>query len=436
MTMQASVTKKEQLSETRHQQVITPASMVKSFDLNQPASEHAQPFGPSALLLEAFAASAAAVRADGETRFSCKLAEPLQELVPVGGGLSVSPAKNGVVRGSSTVATNASEAHQTVSPSVVGTGIGVSAARTATKSNDIAETSSVESSTETSSVEGSTFIDVAETSSVESSTETSCDQLEHHYSGSNAVEKWELSFPNPGTIEGVKSRKTVIFKMDMVGFTYPEKDNPALLGVSLTLSRNSRTLVTGVEGAGKSTLGKLLVGELMPTDGTISRVKGLRMSYVSQNPFDDLNYHGPKTPMQYMMWQFAEHGATKPSELKPGRLSVDAPEQMTQVDVENYLADFGLNPESTSGKQISELSCSAKIKLVLAAALWQKPHILIFDEPTNYLDNEGLVALIRAIDHYKGGVLILAHRDVQAFQESCAAEKRSIRGGRLHEALR
>ena len=43
------------------------------------------------------------------------------------------------------------------------------------------------------------------------------------------------------------------------------------------------------------------------------------------------------------------------------------------------------------------------MKVVLAAAMWQNPHVLILDEPTNYLDREGLGALILAIKDYKGG---------------------------------
>ena len=49
------------------------------------------------------------------------------------------------------------------------------------------------------------------------------------------------------------------------------------------------------------------------------------------------------------------------------------------------------------------------MKVVLAAAMWQNPHVLILDEPTNYLDREGLGALVLAITDYRGGVLIISH---------------------------
>merc|ERR1711907_716305 len=67
--------------------------------------------------------------------------------------------------------------------------------------------------------------------------------------------------------------------------------------------------------------------------------------------------------------------------------------QLTQPSIEKHLTDFGVDPESGSHCQINQLSGGMKVKVVLAAAMWQNPHILILDEPTNYLDREGLGAL-------------------------------------------
>merc|ERR1711979_84634 len=75
--------------------------------------------------------------------------------------------------------------------------------------------------------------------------------------------------------------------------------------------------------------------------------------------------------------------------------------QLTQPGVEKNLGDFGVDPESASHTQINQLSGGMKVKIVLAASVWQNPHILILDEPTNYLDRDGLGALILAIKDYK-----------------------------------
>merc|ERR1711948_64167 len=70
-----------------------------------------------------------------------------------------------------------------------------------------------------------------------------------------------------------------------------------------------------------------------------------------------------------------------------------------------------------------------KVKIVLAASMWQNPHVLILDEPTNYLDREGLGALVLAIKDYKGGVLIISHN--KEFCENVATEKWIMKGGHL-----
>jgi ABC-type Mn2+/Zn2+ transport system ATPase subunit len=49
------------------------------------------------------------------------------------------------------------------------------------------------------------------------------------------------------------------------------------------------------------------------------------------------------------------------------------------------------------------------VKLVLAAAMWNRPHIIVLDEPTNYLDREALGALTQAIKGFHGGVVIISH---------------------------
>jgi elongation factor 3 len=103
--------------------------------------------------------------------------------------------------------------------------------------------------------------------------------------------------------------------------------------------------------------------------------------------------------------------------------------QLTQPGVEKHLGAFGVDPESASHTQINQLSGGMKVKVVLAAAMWQNPHVLILDEPTNYLDREGLGALVLAIKDYKGGVLIISHN--KEFCDSVATEKWIMNKGKL-----
>merc|ERR1712139_4314 len=103
--------------------------------------------------------------------------------------------------------------------------------------------------------------------------------------------------------------------------------------------------------------------------------------------------------------------------------------QLTQPSVEQHLANFGVDPESASHTQLSQLSGGMKVKVGLAASMWQNPHILILDEPTNYLDRDGLGALVLAIKDYEGGVLIISHN--KEFCDGVATEKWIMNKGYL-----
>merc|ERR1712139_648709 len=103
--------------------------------------------------------------------------------------------------------------------------------------------------------------------------------------------------------------------------------------------------------------------------------------------------------------------------------------QLTQPSIEKHLGGFGVDPESASHQQISQLSGGMKVKVVLPACMWQNPHVLILDEPTNYLDRDGLGALVLAIKDYQGGVLIISHN--KEFCDSVTTEKWIMNKGKL-----
>jgi len=342
-------------------------------------------------------------------------------------------------------------------------------------------------------------------------------------------ETMKFTFPEPGPLEGVKSRSKIVLRMSNVTFTYPSKDKPTIMDINLTCSQTSRVAVIGANGAGKSTAIKVFVGEMMPQEGTIWKAAGLRMGYVAQHAFHHLEKHMDKTPAQYIMWRFAGNDDKESLEFKSAELSVDEqaaraqkwcvdavtggvrkvtdpkedqkkakqdeanvvevngvvnrrvlkkektfeyevclmykpPEcnvwvekgtlikmgylklvqredekqaamaglqtkQLTQPGVEKHLAAFGVDAESASHTQISQLSGGMKVKVVVAATMWQNPHILILDEPTNYLDRDGLGALVLAIKDYQGGVLIISHN--REFCDSVTTEKWIMNKGRL-----
>merc|ERR1712050_217546 len=110
---------------------------------------------------------------------------------------------------------------------------------------------------------------------------------------------------------------------------------------------------------------------------------------------------------------------------------------LTQPGVEKALLDFGLDAESASHQPLASLSHGQKVKVVICAACWQNPHIIILDEPTNYLDRDGLGALVKGLENYKGGVVIISHNTEftdTVCQQKWIMEKSEVTGaGRLRE---
>merc|ERR1712137_1438519 len=94
---------------------------------------------------------------------------------------------------------------------------------------------------------------------------------------------------------------------------------------------------------------------------------------------------------------------------------------LTQSGVEKALKDFGLDAESASHQPLASLSHGQKVKVVICASCWQNPHIVILDEPTNYLDRDGLGALVRGLETYQGGVAIISHNT--EFTDSVCTQK-------------
>jgi len=82
---------------------------------------------------------------------------------------------------------------------------------------------------------------------------------------------------------------------------------------------------------------------------------------------------------------------------------------LTQKNVEKHLEDFGLDAEFGTHNRIFGLSGGQKVKVVLAAAMWAQPHVLVLDEPTNYLDRDALGALAIAVKEFEGGVVLITH---------------------------
>lgn len=318
--------------------------------------------------------------------------------------------------------------------------------------------------------------------------------------------QFKFKFPEPGFLEGVKTKDKAILKMEKVSFTYPGTERTIIQDASVYCSLNSRIGCIGPNGAGKSTLIKMLTGETEPTTGTVWKHPNLRFAYVAQHAFHHIENHLDKTPVEYIQWRFApgddreaQHKATRQvnddetkamkeaKTLAPdgvqrkiesilGRrklkkdyeyeihwvglpidqtswLPRDILEEMgftkmvneidikeaaaqgllarplTTANVQKHLEDLGLEAEFGTHSRMRGLSGGQKVKVVLAAATWQQPHIIILDEPTNYLDRDSLGALSQAIKDFGGGVVVISHNG--EFIKSVAIETWTVGGGKV-----
>ncbi|EEP78749.1 hypothetical protein UREG_03595 [Uncinocarpus reesii 1704] len=97
--------------------------------------------------------------------------------------------------------------------------------------------------------------------------------------------------------------------------------------------------------------------------------------------------------------------------------------------ISKHFEDIGLDPEIANHNEISGLSGGQKVKVVLAGAMWNNPHLLVLDEPTNFLDRDFLGGLAVAIREFKGGVVMISHNE--EFVGALCPEQWFVADGRI-----
>ncbi|HBA85245.1 MAG TPA: hypothetical protein DCZ95_14245 [Verrucomicrobia bacterium] len=161
---------------------------------------------------------------------------------------------------------------------------------------------------------------------------------------------------------------------------------PLLLDdVNLQIEEGERVCLLGRNGEGKSTLLRIVGGELEPKAGVLSRKKDLRVGYM------------PQQVPQGVSGTVAEVVAQG-----AGALSKDWERSRL---IEKAISQMGLDPDAS----FESLSGGQKRRTMLARALAQEPELLVLDEPTNHLDLTSKDVLLEALKAFEGTVLFVSH---------------------------
>eukprot|EP00735_Rhodelphis_limneticus_P014796 TRINITY_DN887_c0_g1::TRINITY_DN887_c0_g1_i1::g.25452::m.25452 TRINITY_DN887_c0_g1::TRINITY_DN887_c0_g1_i1::g.25452 ORF type:complete len:592 (+),score=217.93,sp/Q8T6B7/ABCF2_DICDI/59.96/0.0,ABC_tran/PF00005.22/7.1e-22,ABC_tran/PF00005.22/9.8e+02,ABC_tran/PF00005.22/3.8e-20,AAA_21/PF13304.1/0.067,AAA_21/PF13304.1/0.00081,AAA_21/PF13304.1/0.00071,AAA_21/PF13304.1/8.5e-06,ABC_tran_2/PF12848.2/3.7e+02,ABC_tran_2/PF12848.2/1.3e-18,ABC_tran_2/PF12848.2/6.6e+02,SMC_N/PF02463.14/2.9,SMC_N/PF02463.14/0. len=173
-----------------------------------------------------------------------------------------------------------------------------------------------------------------------------------------------------------------------VSFAYDgKKDHYLYSGLELGVDLDSRIALVGPNGAGKSTLLKLMSGDLMPSQGTVSRHTHLRIARYHQHLKEMLDIE--LSPIDFIMSEFPDRG----------------------LDLEAWRSQLGRYGLTSTAQviPIKKLSDGLQNRVVFAYIALKNPHLLLLDEPTNHLDMETIDALAEAINAFEGGMVLVSH---------------------------
>ncbi len=182
--------------------------------------------------------------------------------------------------------------------------------------------------------------------------------------------------------KGQGARDGTILRCDDLSMAYG--DNRLFSDLSFQATGGDRLGITGPNGTGKTTLLKIILGEIKPTNGTFELSPRLRIGYYSQDHAD----------------------------LDPKRMIVDevrdARPELTEQQARSFLGSF-LFTGNDVFKPLGALSGGEQSRVRLATLILQSPDVLILDEPTNHLDIPSREVLEQALSDFTGTVLTVSH---------------------------
>lgn len=184
--------------------------------------------------------------------------------------------------------------------------------------------------------------------------------------------------------DGFEKFSPPILQLDEVDFYY----NPShyiFCSLSVSADLESRICVVGENGAGKSTMLKILMGELAPVRGIRHAHRNLKIGYFSQHHIDQLDLN--ISAVELLAKKF------------PGK---------TEEEYRHHLGSYGVSAE-LAVRPVASLSGGQKSRVAFAQMTMSCPNFYILDEPTNHLDMETIEALAKALNKFRGGIILVSH---------------------------
>ncbi len=163
-------------------------------------------------------------------------------------------------------------------------------------------------------------------------------------------------------------------------------DNEVLHGVDLLVHRGDRVAIMGPNGIGKSTLLKIVMGELEADQGKVEWGYETHLGYFAQDHEEE--FQGGKETTEQWLWNFCA-----------GR---DRGFVRAQMGMMLFTKDDG-------EKKVSALSGGEAARLVFSRIALEEPNVLILDEPTNHLDLESIEALVAELEVFEGTLILVSH---------------------------
>ncbi|MGN6193513.1 MAG: ABC-F family ATP-binding cassette domain-containing protein [Ginsengibacter sp.] len=191
--------------------------------------------------------------------------------------------------------------------------------------------------------------------------------------------------------------------------------------VNLNFTKGNCYGIIGANGAGKSTILKIISGEIEPNKGSVSISPGERMAVLRQDQFafDDVTVLNTVLMGHQKMWNtmlekdaiYMKEDFSEEDGMRAGHLEAEFGEMggyTAESDAATLLNQLGV-PDDLHQMLMRDVAANIKVRILLAQALFGNPDILLLDEPTNNLDVETISWLENFLADYENIVLVVSH---------------------------